>query len=62
MNMGLHGLLVGIAISLPFCGMGGGNVVWRTCQKEKYNGYEQENCPPFPRPPLEVEITEMRFE
>ena len=27
-----------------------------------YNGYEQENLPPFPRPPVEVEIMEMRFE
>ena len=27
-----------------------------------YNGYERVNVPPFPRPPLEVEITEMRFE
>ena len=27
-----------------------------------YNGYENEYVPPFPRPPLEVEITEMRFE
>ena len=27
-----------------------------------YNGYEQEGVPPFPRPPVEVEITEMRFE
>ena len=27
-----------------------------------YNGYERESVPSFPRPPLEVEITEMRFE
>ena len=27
-----------------------------------YNGYENERTPPFPRPPVEVEIVEMRFE